>query len=141
MERIIARLKGFPPILSKLWLAVAFFLVAVLSFEAGVLKKSLKENEPVVIAVPNTVKPAAVPARLKTDSVSAPVTSVTSEVGKGTSILSGKEVNCVFVGSKNSNKYHDPNSRCAKQIKVENRVCFASVEQATVKGYIVGCLK
>jgi hypothetical protein len=47
---------------------------------------------------------------------------------------------CTFVGSKNSNKYHAPTSRCAKQIKPANIVCFDSVEAATAKGYLQGCL-
>jgi len=40
-----------------------------------------------------------------------------------------------FVGSKNSNKYHPPDCRWAKQIKPENQIWFSSHEEAKAKGY------
>ena len=42
---------------------------------------------------------------------------------------------CVFMGSKNSNKYHLPTCRYAKAIKAENLVCFTSKEDAEKQGY------
>jgi hypothetical protein len=43
--------------------------------------------------------------------------------------------NCAYTGSKNSNKYHLPSCRWAKNIKPENRVCFSSEDEAKLKGY------
>lgn len=48
---------------------------------------------------------------------------------------------CVFVGSKNSDKYHLPTCSWARRIKPANRVCFSSEEDARSKGYTPGCLK
>ena len=42
----------------------------------------------------------------------------------------------VFVGSKNSDKYHYPNCPSAKQIKSGNLVTFNSVQEAQAKGYV-----
>ncbi len=43
-----------------------------------------------------------------------------------------------YVGSKNSNKYHLPDSSTAKRIKEENKVWFQSKEEAEAKGYVPG---
>jgi len=40
-----------------------------------------------------------------------------------------------FVGSKNSNKYHLPTCRFAKNIKPENQIWFSSVAEAESMGY------
>ena len=40
--------------------------------------------------------------------------------------------NCLYVGSKNSKLYHDPDCKYAKRIKAENRICYKSEEE--VKG-------
>lgn len=136
IERIVEQFKKLSGYLGKLWLGIAFLLVAVLSFEAGVLKEALEEPKPLILAAPNVLSPVAVPERIGgTKSVALPkptdvnTVSVTEQDG------------CMLVGSKNSNKYHAPTSRCAKQIKPENRVCFASIEAATAKGYLAGCLE
>jgi hypothetical protein len=41
-----------------------------------------------------------------------------------------------YVGSKTSNKYHDPNCKWAKTIRPENLISFSSVKEAREKGYI-----
>jgi len=41
-----------------------------------------------------------------------------------------------FVGSIKSNKYHYPNCRAAKNIKDENKIWFASSEDARAHGYV-----
>jgi len=43
--------------------------------------------------------------------------------------------NCKYVGSKNSNYYHEINCKWAKRIKEKNLVCFKSKEQTTKKNY------
>jgi len=42
---------------------------------------------------------------------------------------------CMYVGSKNSDKYHYPSCTWAKKIKPENLVCFKSKKEAEDKGY------
>ena len=47
---------------------------------------------------------------------------------------------CHWVGSKKSNKYHHPSTRCAESIKDTNRICFDTPEDAKAKGYVPGCM-
>ena len=42
----------------------------------------------------------------------------------------------IYVGSKNSNKYHNPNCVWAKKILARNVVTFSSKEDAVKKGYV-----
>lgn len=51
------------------------------------------------------------------------------------------EENCPFVGSKNSDKFHIPDSAPAKRIKPENKVCFSSEEEAAEEGYEPGTIE
>lgn len=117
---------------SKLFLGLCFLLVGVLCFEAGLLQKSLVEPKPVVIRVAEPVEIPPLPDT-KGEEKGVKTSSAPGETP-------GDKATCTFVGSKNSNKYHHPESRCAKQIKPENKRCFASVEEAESKGYISGCL-
>lgn len=119
---------------SRLILAISFLLVGGLSFEAGLLQKSLTgDSPPVIIRVPETSQEV-----LKNSGIVQDAASSTSE-----SVMAPEtsESHCQWVGSKNSNKYHHPASRCAKQIKPENRICFSSAEQAVSRHYIPGCLE
>jgi hypothetical protein len=124
--------KGLYAHLGKFWLGAAFLLVAGLSFEAGMLQSSLKEVAPLVVEVPNVLPASVLPER--TVSLQAQPTAGSTNVPESAN-------GCAFVGSKKSNKYHRPSSRCAKQIKSENRLCFASLDAATAKGYLPGCLE
>ncbi len=109
-------------------LGLSFLLVAVLSFEAGWLQKSLRETgDPIVVNV--APQPAA------------PAPPTVASVSSESSPQAAESTQCVFVGSKKSNKYHHPASRCAKQIKLENKRCFESLESATRAGYLPGCLE
>ncbi len=58
--------------------------------------------------------------------------------GSEESTESDSAENCKYVGSKNSDKYHLPDSGTAKNIKEENKVCFSSKEEAESKGYTAG---
>lgn len=126
---LIQKLKGS---IDKIWLASAFILVSVLSYEAGLIRQALTEPAPLVIEVPGAIPGPSVPER---QSAALPTTS------RASASTVPDTQDCAFVGSKNSNKYHAPASRCAKQIKAENRVCFASVDAALAKGYVAGCLE
>ena len=77
------------------------------------------------------------------DSVDSGVanTKNASEVKDSRVQLESNQKECQFVGSKKSNKYHHPESRCAVQIKPENRVCFSSREVAEARHYVPGCLQ
>ncbi len=121
---------------SKLFLGLCFLLVGVLCFEAGLLQKSLVEPKPMIIRV---AEPAALPSLSEGQGETKQVLGEVKNTNPSSGV-SGRGETCNFVGSKNSNKYHHPESRCAKQIKPENKRCFTSIEDAQSKGYIAGCL-
>ncbi len=127
--------KGWERFGAKLLLGMAFLLVGVLCFEAGLLQKSLAQPSPVIIRVAEPVREAS----------HATFSSEVSSEGESASpsaqsVDAATSATCQLVGSKNSNKYHHPLSHCAKQIKPENRRCFASIEDAKTRGYLPGCL-
>jgi hypothetical protein len=64
----------------------------------------------------------------------------TEKVGEDEDVSSDKNSTSSgkYVGSKNSNKYHLPDSAAAKRIKEENKVWFKSKEDAEAKGYEPG---
>ena len=51
-------------------------------------------------------------------------------------ITQAKTTEKVFVGSINSNKYHDPSCKWAEKIKPSNEIWFSSVDEAEEQGYI-----
>ncbi len=116
---------------AKIVLVFGFILVAIIAFEAGVLKGQNWQQKPLVIEKPATASEICQMANNNPSQAqnSALEGQNTSETGKTT------PQNCVFVGSKNSDKYHLPTCRWAKQIKAENTVCFKSAEDAVSKGY------
>lgn len=126
-------IQKFIEYVDKIWLGIAFILVSLLSYEAGSIQQALAEPKPVVIEMPGVIPEPALPER----------PGVTPASPKGVSVhtLPPTPQDCAFVGSKHSNKYHIPTSRCAKQIKTENRVCFVSADAALAEGYVAGCLE
>lgn len=106
----------------KIVLILGFVLVATISFEGGYLKGKSLKNDSIV------VEKAAAEAQNCESSV---VTTNTGQMGSNTQ-NSKKE--CLFVASKNSNKYHTAGCTWAKRIKPENIVCFSSKEEATKTG-------
>ena len=124
---------------AKIVLGIGLIFVAVIAFEAGVLKGQNWQQKPLAIEkagecsgqsdslenAQNTVQEGQKPA----PAVSA--SSTTVGVNPSTAIGTG----CAFVGSKNSNKYHLPTCHFAKLIKPENLVCFKSAEDAVSRGY------
>jgi hypothetical protein len=116
---------------SKIVLTIGMILVAILSFEAGVLKGQNWQQKPLIIEKPVITQDIAQESQNKP-----PQTQNLALEGQNT--LETDKVtplNCAFVGSKNSNKYHLPTCQWAKRIKPENVVCFSSVEDAVAKGY------
>jgi len=120
---------------------LGFFLVAAISFQLGILQGEQWQQEPLVIEkVPEATAVSyagVLGGSAKNNAKDNPTAENSSEV------LSESEegsVECVFVGSKNSDKYHNKACRWATQIKEENRVCFKSEEDAKSKGYLpAGC--
>jgi len=108
---------------TKIVLILGFLLVAGLSFEAGFLQGKKAESKPIVIEKASE--------KLKID----PGTASNSQPVKDTTLAKITPQNCAYVGSKNSNKYHLPTCRWAKQIKPENLVCFKTLEEAQARNY------
>jgi len=126
----------------EMMLFVGVLLVGIIGFELGLVEGRSGISAPLVIEVPASPK-----ASEKTVDVSAMDTVKQSSKASNTS-PSNQSVTtpdsastCTFVGSKNSDKYHLPTCSFAKRIKPENRVCFASEDEAKAKGYTAGCLK
>lgn len=109
----------------KIILVFGLILVAGISFALGVLQSQKWQATPLIIE-----KTAAQEA-CKSDPVNL---NTTSENGLQNANSEPKK-DCAFTGSKNSNKYHVPTCRWAKQIKPENVVCFKSVEDAVARNY------
>ncbi len=120
----------------RLFILVGLVLVGILSFEAGVLKGRVYQATPLVLSVPERVSG-------EVEQRAASLSGSVEKVSQGEPVVFQKEgINqCLFVGSKNSNKYHLSTCAVAKRIKPENRVCFASQEEAKKKGYLASCLK
>lgn len=128
----------------KIVLAVGLVLVAVLSFEAGLLKGQKWQQDPLVIEKPvaGVIAGAESCAIAPADSGTPAATSVQASAPVQTQPASTKGA-CNFVVSKNSNKIH-PTVNCtwADRIKPENKLCFSTLEEAKAKGYIEGsCIK
>jgi hypothetical protein len=115
----------------KIVLVLGFFLVAIISFEGGILQGRKMLQNPIIIE-----KPAENTANQAAASQNAPEAQNSIQEAKNT--VSSSDIvpqNCAFVGSKNSDKYHLPSCRYAKNINEANRVCFSSAEDAAAKGY------
>ncbi|MEP7162957.1 MAG: hypothetical protein ABI747_04340 [Candidatus Moraniibacteriota bacterium] len=119
--------------------ALGLLLVGTLSFEAGMLKKSVGETEPMIIRIPEIIPEARPVEKVKVNETAPLETTKESTVSANSGRTAPKE--CLYVGSKNSNKYHVPESRCAKQIKGANLVCFKDKAAAESRGYVAGCLQ
>lgn len=123
---------------SRIVLAIGFILIAVISFEAGILQGQKWQQKPLIIERPAMAQETCQTSQNNPSQTqnSALEGQNSLEMGKVTpqNLPAGRQ-GCAFVGSKNSNKYHLPSCRWAKQIKPENLVCFSSVEDAVKKGY------
>ncbi len=121
---------------AKIVLVFGLVLAVVISFEAGSLKGAGLSQKPLVIE-----KPAASQDFVPKDPAQAQNLTTSAPVDQ-TGVLQLPQ-NCAYLGSKNSNKYHLPTCRFAKNIKPENRVCFSSPDEAQSKGYLPdkGCVK
>ncbi len=117
----------------RIFLGLSFLLIGGFAFLAGKVSQEIRPVEPLVISVPSEI-PEAKPVE---KYVVAPEPSSENTPPKPETSVQSQ---CAYVGSRKSNKYHLPTSRCAKQIKAENKVCFADLAAAEMKGYLPGCL-
>lgn len=137
MQKIKDFLKKYEP---KIVLGLGLILVAIISFEFGLIQGKKGDNRPLIIEKP--VLSQNVDAQ--TTSASAPQaqnSAPEAKIAPDSSTI--PTTDCAFVGSKNSNKYHLPTCQWAKRILAKNMVCFKSVEDAVAKGYQgdKGCIK
>ena len=114
---------------AKIVLMAGFILVAILSFEVGIIKNQEISQKPIIIEKPPTKKVEGA----KIEKVSPIATS--SQKKETTSDATSSKSACLYVGSKNSRLYHLPTSSYAKRIKKENLTCFSSKNEAESKGY------
>lgn len=134
----------------NLVLFVSLLLISAFSFEVGVLKSQDAVGTTLIIEKPVEAYVAEAdrldPLGEGTVGIVAGAETTTPNTGTSSGLSVGIEETqsidgCMFVGSKNSTKYHTPSCRWAKQIKPENRVCFSSVEDAVAQGYVEGCVE
>jgi tetrahydromethanopterin S-methyltransferase subunit F len=119
-------------------LFIGVIVVGVVGFEVGFIEGQSVQSKPLVVTASLTpLIPVAEP--LPNTQIVVKQASANTD----TKIVNADviDVNCAFVGSKNSNKYHLAKCSFAKRIKAENRVCFTSAEDAQSKGYQAGCVK
>ncbi len=110
---MLAKIKNFIKAYEKdLILAVAVILVALISFGLGRLSKIRELKTP--IKIENVVS----------------IATTTANVATTTNSVSGE-----VVASKNGTKYHYPWCPGAATIKEENKIYFASIEEARKAGY------
>ena len=124
----------------KIILVFGLILVAAISFEAGVLKGQNYQKSALIVEKPAQCEnmPDSPQTAQKTQDLTSGKASNT--IGEATPANSR---NCVFVGSKNSDKYYPPTCSFAKRLKPENVVCFSGDQDAVSKGYqkSTGCFK
>ena len=124
---------------AKIILAAAFILVVAISFESGLIKGREIKQDPIIIEKPVSVQVADNPVADKALEAQ----NSTLETKKSPEDVKAPAENCAYVGSKNSDKYHLPECRWAKQIKPENTICFSSEDEAKSRGYVPdkNCIK
>ncbi len=128
---------------SKLVVLLATILIAGFSFEWGVLQGQKWQSKPLVIEKEKIIKNNDNSDKkifLENENKTKNNLNQLNQEIKNNSLENNKK--CVFVGSKNSNKYHYSFCRWAKKIKPENRICFSSIKEAQEKGYVpASCIK
>ncbi|MFH1392323.1 MAG: Ada metal-binding domain-containing protein [bacterium] len=95
----------------KIVLCVGVILIALIAFGLGRLSYNIGSKSAPIEIIDNNIFRAEI----------------------GETISEQKEG--IFVGSKNSNKYHLPDCTWAKKIKKENEIWFKSEKEAQEKGY------
>ena len=130
----------------KIILVLGFVLVAAISFEAGIIKGREFKKKPIVIE--NSALASAASQESSSTPQEGQKTASEGQLEAGNTNIPSQTVptgrqDCTYVGSKNSNKYHLPSCRWAKNIKPENLACFKDKNDAESKGYLPdkNCIK
>lgn len=119
-ERLLAGIKRFLD--SRLFYAVLLVLVAVVSFELGLLANLSKNRTPVTISEPMQNEPPS------------PEASASQTASPAVREGSGGEIG-TLVASKTGTKYYFPWCGSASRISDKNKIYFATVAEARAKGY------
>ncbi len=130
----------------KILFFLAFILIAAVSFNAGRTYENTKESAQINVKInpleadnPKEEKILALGEALERKGIN-PNAAGNNNKESGELVGAENPQECMFVGSKNSDKYHLPDCRYAKNIKSENLVCFSSIEEAEKQGYVAaGC--
>lgn len=130
MSTIMLKIKEFfKQYETKIVLVLGLILATGFSFQAGYLKGQNLPQNPLVIETPGNCPDFQEKGRKSQNNGSENTSGSTLQEN------STQKQGCMFVGSKNSDKYHLPDCKSAKRIKPENLVCFESSEDAVSKGY------
>ncbi|MFC1623335.1 hypothetical protein ACFL16_02950 [Patescibacteria group bacterium] len=125
----------------KLIICLIGLLISFISFEVGVLQGAEWKQDPVVIekvSENQVVKLSDKGKCLATSKAETKVLGVTDSKNEA----KGENGECLYVGSKNSDKIHTKDCQWATRIKESNRVCFSNVKDAQASGYVAGsCMK
>lgn len=108
-------------------IAVSFILVALIAFGLGRLSVILGQKEPIRVEYNNIEKQPNLGVLEPSEGQK---TAQDSSLGGNLGQNQG-----LFVGSKNSDKYHYPWCSGAQRIKEENQIWFSSKEEAEKLGY------
>lgn len=127
-------------------LIIGFALVALLSFQSGVLNGQKIKQNPIIIEKPVeslVVNKSGDQKSLESQNLPSEEKGGTISSTDQTKAMSAGRQDCAFAGSKNSNKYHLPTCRYAKNISPKNLVCFLDENDAKSKGYLPdkNCIK
>lgn len=114
LRDIRQKIKGFSRLIEgDIWLVLVIFLVSVASFGLGRLS---------VLRLPHESLQIAYPPEARAEAAEGMVAGAVVESGQ-------------YVASKSGSKYHFPWCAGAQAIKEENKVWFASKEEAEAAGY------
>ncbi|KKR22134.1 MAG: putative secreted protein [Candidatus Moranbacteria bacterium GW2011_GWA2_39_41] len=117
----------------KIVIAIGFLLVAGISFEFGYVQGKSLETSPLVIEKP-IESPKTSPESPVGGIIESNSTPTQKAVPEANSQQPANMTNCLYVGSKSSDKYYPPTCSYAKRIKPENLACFKTEGEATAQG-------
>lgn len=120
----------------KIILVIGFLLIAIISFEYGCIQGGFIKANPIIIE-----RPPESPKISPEDQISGIIDSSNVKMQTTRTEADYRQINCAYVGSKNSNKYYPPTCAYAKRIKPENTICFKTNDEAIAQGRIrsAGC--
>jgi hypothetical protein len=126
----------------RIILLIGFILVAAISFQVGLIKgREIKENPVIIEKITQNSCDEEKSAGNASNGPNLTQNTIASQESENTT--ANQDKNCAYVGSKNSNKFHLPSCRWAKNIKPENLVCFSGEDDAKSRGYLPdkNCIK